>query len=54
MAVCLGLVADQLGENAWQMTIVFGLQLLYWAALALLGIAGIRLWGLLRKGELPE
>ena len=54
MTVWLGLVADQLGESAWQMTIVFGLQLLYWAALALLGIAGIRLWGLLRKQELTE
>ena len=51
--VWLGLASGQVGEGTWQMKVVVGLLLLYWAALALLGIAGIRLWGLLRKAELP-
>jgi hypothetical protein len=49
----LGLASGQVGEGTWQMKVVVGLLLLYWAALALLGIAGIRLWGLLIKAELP-
>jgi hypothetical protein len=49
----LGLASGQVGEGTWQMKVVVGLLLLYWAALALPGIAGIRLWGLLRKAELP-
>lgn len=51
--VWLGLASGQVGEGTWQMKVVVGLLLLYWAALALLGIAGIRLWGLLIKAELP-
>lgn len=54
MAVCLGLASGRVGEGGWQMAIVVGLLVLYWAALALLGIAGIRLWGLLRKQERTE
>ena len=52
-AVWLGLASGRVDEGTWQMKVVVGLLLLYWAALALLGIAGIRLWGLLRKAELP-
>jgi len=50
--VWLGLAFGQVGEGTWQMKAVVGLLLLYWAALALPGIAGSRLWGLLRKAEL--
>ena len=44
---------SQLRLGPRRMKVVVGLLLLYWAALALPGIAGIRLWGLLRKAELP-
>ena len=49
----MGLASGQVGGDAWLVKVVVGLLLLYWAALALLGIAGIRLWGLLIKAELP-
>ncbi|NMD27861.1 MAG: hypothetical protein GYA81_07855 [Chloroflexi bacterium] len=52
LAVWLGLASGRVGEGTWQMVVVVALLVLYWAALALLGIAGIRLWGLLRKREL--
>ncbi|MEN6556212.1 MAG: hypothetical protein ABFD21_07455 [Anaerolineaceae bacterium] len=51
-AVWLGLASGRVGEGTGQMNVVVGL-LLDWLALALPGIAGIRLWGLLRKGEVP-
>jgi len=54
LAVWLGLASGSVGEGTWQMYLVLGMLLLYWAALALLGIAGIRLWRLLSKKEPQE
>ena len=52
-AVWLGLASGRVDEGTWQMKVVVGLLLLYWAALAMLDIAVIGLWCLLRKAELP-
>ncbi len=54
LAVWLGLASGRVGEGTWQMYLVLGMLLLYWAALALLGIAGIRLCHLLSKKEPQE
>ncbi|HOT25320.1 MAG TPA: hypothetical protein PLG84_06285 [Anaerolineaceae bacterium] len=49
MSVWLGLASGRVAEGGWQMNVVAALLVFYWAALALLGAAGIRLWFLLRN-----